>query len=302
MTLTLNNTNSLSDTYATIEYVDNLLVATGGVSQLDFDSSIATLQSKDVSYNNTLTSHISLIDTNTTDIATHTNDIAVLNTKQIQNFAGITDINTNLTNNYQTNSQLTTNLYNKTEIDTTLGDYYTSALADTIFYSQTYVNNNIYTKTEVDGLIAGAGSSSGYTATEIDSFLSLKEDKSTFTDNFSFFPVIDCSRPTILHQGLTLKNSTINVEPLEGLLFSNQFGAEADRDVGVFKNQTNYITMKGNKINCNATSDDSVENLRLNPAGNIEFSNVLLPAVGADLYRPSGNTSYNLRIRDLQGI
>ena len=60
--------------------------------------------------------------------------------------------------------------------------------------------------------------------------------------------------------------------------------------------------MKGNKINCNATSDDSVANLRLNPAGNIEFSNVILPAVGADLYRPSGNTSYNLRIRDLQGI
>ena len=60
--------------------------------------------------------------------------------------------------------------------------------------------------------------------------------------------------------------------------------------------------MKGNKINCNVTSDDSVANLRLNPAGNIEVSNVILPAVGADLYRPSGNTSYNLRIRDLQGI
>ena len=82
MTLTLNTANSLSNTYATIEYVDSQIVATGGVSQLDFDSSIATLQSKDVSYNNTLTSHISLIDTNTTDIATHTNDIAVLNTKQ----------------------------------------------------------------------------------------------------------------------------------------------------------------------------------------------------------------------------
>ena len=60
--------------------------------------------------------------------------------------------------------------------------------------------------------------------------------------------------------------------------------------------------MKGNKINCNATSDDSIANLRSNPAGNIEFSNVILPAVGADLYRLSGNTSYNLRIRDLQGI
>ena len=315
MPLTLNNTDSLSNTYATIEYVDSQIVASGGVSQLDFDSSIATLQSKDVSYNNTLTSHISLIDTNTTDIATHTNDIAVLNTKQIQNFAGITDINANLTNNYQTNSQLSSNFYNKTEIDTTLGNYYTSAQIDTTlgnyytsavidagFYNQTYVNNNIYTKTEVDTLIAGAGGNDGYTDGEIDSLLSLKEDKTTFTGNVSFFPVIDLSRPSILHQGLTIKNSTINVEPLEGILFSNQFGAETDRDVAVFKNQTNYITMKGNKINCNATSDDSIANLRLNPAGNIEFSNVILPAVGADLYRPSGNTSYNLRIRDLQGI
>ena len=59
--------------------------------------------------------------------------------------------------------------------------------------------------------------------------------------------------------------------------------------------------MKGNK-SCNATSDDRIANLRLNPAGHIEFSRVILPAVGADLCRPSGNTSYNLRIRDLQGI
>ena len=281
MSLTLNNTNSLSNTYATIEYVDSQIVASGGVSQLDFDSSIATLQSKDVSYNNTLTSHISLIDTNTTDIATHTNDISVLNTKQIQNFAGTNDINTNLTNNYQTNTQLTTNFYNKTEIDTTLGNYYTSAQIDTTlgnyytsvqidagFYYQTYVNNNVYTKTEVDGLIAGAGGNDGYTDTQIDTFLNLKEDKSTFTDNISFFPVIDCSRPTIIHQGLTLKNSTVNVEPLSGLTFSNQFGAEADRDVAVFKNQTSYITLKGSKVLCNATTNDNEETLELNNQGN----------------------------------
>ena len=117
MVLTLNNTNTLtadniivsganlSDLYATINYVNT---NSGGVSQSDFDTEVATLRDKDISYNNTLTSHISLIHTNTTDIATHTNDIAVLNTKQIQNFAGINDINTNLTNNYQTNSQLTT--------------------------------------------------------------------------------------------------------------------------------------------------------------------------------------------------
>ena len=320
MVLTLNNTQTitadkiyvdgteLSNLYATINYVNT---NSGGVSQSDFDTEVATLRDKDIAYNNTLQSHISLIDTNTTDIATHTNDISVLNTKQIQNFAGINDINSNLSNNYQTTTQLnsnfvspttlTTNHYTKTEIDTTLGNYYTSLQIDAGFYSQTFINSNIYTKTEVDGLIAGAGSS-GYTDTQIDSFLSLKEDKSTSTDKISFTPIVDISAPTIIHQGLTLKNSTVNIEPLAVLTFSNQFGAETDRDVAVFKNQTNYISMKGNKTNCNATSDDSIANLRLNPAGNIEFSNVILPLVGADLYRPSGNTSYNLRIRDLQGI
>ena len=123
----------------------------------------------------------------------HTNVISVLNTEQIQNCAGINDINTNLTTNYQTNSQLSTNFYNDTEIDTTLGNYFTIANADTIFYSQTHVNDNIYTKAEVDGLIAGAGGGGGYTDTEIDNFLNLKEDTSTFTDRFSVFPIIECS-------------------------------------------------------------------------------------------------------------
>ena len=120
--------------YATINYVNT---NSGGISQQDVDDSIAPLISKDIAYNNTLTSHISLIDTNIMDIATHTNDISVLNTKQIQNFAGITDINDNLTNNYQTNTQLATNFYNKTEIDATLGNYYTSAVIDTGLYTQT---------------------------------------------------------------------------------------------------------------------------------------------------------------------
>ena len=51
-------------------------------------------------------------------------------------------------------------------------------------------------------------------------------------------------------------------------MFSNQFGAEADRDVAVFRNQTSYITLKGKKINCNATSNDNEEALELNNQGN----------------------------------
>ena len=97
----------------------------------------------------------------------------------------------------------------------------------------------------MDTLIAGAGGGGGYTDTQIDDKLNLRADLSLFTDNVSFSPMIDLSRPSILHQGLTLKNSTINVEPLEGVSFSNQFGAETDRDVAVFKKPDTLHNIEG---------------------------------------------------------
>ena len=243
MPLTLNNTNTLT--------ADNIVI--GGT-----DLSLIYATKNEIG--------------NNAQITTNTGDIAILTTKQLQNFNSINDINTNLTNNYQTNTQLTTNFYNKTEIDTTLTNYYTSTQIDTNL-SSNYQNNtllatNFYNKGEVDTLIAGAGGGGGYTDTQIDDKLNLKADLSLFTDNVSFFPIIDLSLPSILHQGLTLKNSIVNIEPLEGVLFSNQFGAETDRDVAVFRNQTSYITLKGKKINCNATSNDNEEALELNNQGN----------------------------------
>ena len=151
----------------------------------------------------------------------------------------------------------------------------------------------------MDGLVR-AGGGDTYTTTEVDNFLSLKEDKTTFTDNISFFPVIDLSRPAILHQGLTLKNSVINVEPLEGVLFSNQFGAEADRDVAVFRNQTNYITLTGNRIIANATSDDALTVFDLNPSDSVKISNltvgdITVPNTGSDIIRNNGDANYTLQ-------
>ena len=179
MTLTLNNTNTLtadnivvggtnlSDLCATINYVNTN--AGGGVPQADFDNSITALQSKDIAYNNTLTSHISLIDANANNIETNTTDISILNTKQQQNFFNISSLTHLLNADYQTTTQLNSNFVTPSSLSTTLGNYYTSTVADSLFYNQTYVNNNIYTKTEVDGLIAGAGGG-GYTDTQIDSF------------------------------------------------------------------------------------------------------------------------------------
>ena len=237
MVLTLNNTNTLT--------ADNIII--GGT-----ELSLIYATKNEIG--------------NNAQISTNTGDIATLN------FNSINAITTDLTNNYQTNSQLSSNFYNKTEIDTTLTNYYTSTQIDTNL-SSNYQNNtllatNFYNKGEVDTLIAGAGGGGGYTDTQIDDKLNSKADLSLFTDNVSFFPIIDLSLPSILHQGLTLKNSIVNIEPLEGVLFSNQFGAETDKHVAVFRNQTSYITLKGKKINCNATSNDNEEALESNNQGN----------------------------------
>ena len=240
-----------------------------------------------------------------TDITANTDAIAVLNTKQLQNFNSINAINDDLTNNYQTNTVLATNFYNKTEIDATFTNYYTSTQIDTNL-STNYQNNtllatNFYNKGEVDTLIAGVGGGGGYTDTEIDNFLALKANLSLFTDNVSFFPVIDLSRPTILHQGLTIKNSTFNIEPLSGLIFSNQFGAEADRDVAIFRNQTSYITLKGDKILCNNTSDDAMKQLDLtnNNAGYKMSGKIETPTGGLVVENTAdANLSFTVRNTD----
>ena len=280
MTLTLNNTNTLT--------ADNIIIGGTDLAQLYATKT----ELNDIN--------------NTSEVATNTADIAVLNTKQLQNFNNIDAINTNLTNNYQTNTQLSSNFYNKTEIDTTFTNYYTSTQIDTNlttnYQNNTLLATNFYNKGEVDTLIAGVGGGGGgggYTDTEIDNLLALRVPLSGFTDRFKTNPVIDCSAPTIIHSGLTLNNETINVAPTNGLLFSNQTGG-GDKIVSVFKNATNCITLQGNKIISNATSDDSVVELNLNPSGNINIDNNLLVnkvnittnlTLGGDIELTNSNTS-----------
>ena len=60
--------------------------------------------------------------------------------------------------------------------------------------------------------------------------------------------------------------------------------------------------MKGNGTNYNATSAGRVPNLKVNMARNVEFSTAILSTIGADLYRPCGKASYNIRARDFQAM
>ena len=260
-----------------------------------------------------------------TEVTANTDAIAVLNTKQLQNFNNINAINTDLTNNYQTNTMLSSNFYNKTEIDATFTNYYTSTQIDTNlttnyqtnaqsgtnFYNKSEIDTNLstnyqtntqlgtnyYTKTEVDGLVGAGG---GYTDTEIDNLLDLRVPKSDFTDRFSTFPIIDCSAPTVIHSGLTLNNSTINISPVEGLLFSNQTGG-GDKVIAEFKNATSYITLQGDKIFCNNTSDDAIKQLDLsnNNAGYKMSGKIETPTGGLVIENTAdANLSFTVRNTD----
>ena len=237
-----------------------------------------------------------------TDITANTDAIAVLNTKQLQNFNNINAINDDLTNNYQTNTVLSTNFYNETEIDSTFTNYYTSTQIDTNlstnFQTNTQLQTNYYNKGEVDTLIAGAGS--GYTTTEVDNLLDLRVPKSDFTNRFSANPIIDCSAPTVIHSGLTLNNSTINISPVAGLLFSNQTGG-GDKVLAEFKNATSYITLQGDKIFCNNTSDDAIKQLDLtnNNAGYKMRGKVAVPTGGLVVENTvDANLSFTVRNTD----
>ena len=146
MTLTLNNTNTvsannivvngtaLSDLYATINYVDteisNINVGSGGgggITQQDLDDAM--------------------------------NPIIAVNDGQ--NLV-LTDINNNLSNNFQTTTQLKNNFYNKTQVDDAIEVVDTKALNNfnsmnainlnllNNYKNNTQLNNDYYTKTEID--------------------------------------------------------------------------------------------------------------------------------------------------------
>ena len=91
------------------------------------------------------------------------------------------------------------------------------------------------------------GAGGGYTDTEIDNLLDLRVPKGDFTNRFNAHPIIDCSALTVIHSGLTLNNSTINISPVAGLVFSNQTRG-GDKVQAEFKNATSYITLQGDKI------------------------------------------------------
>ena len=125
-------TSSIKQDFATITYVDNEIsninVGAGGViSQADLDTQLAPI------------------------IAQNAGQDLV-----------ITDINNNVSNNFQTTAQLNTNFYNKTQLDDAIEVVDTKALNNfnsineinsillNNYKNNTQLNNDYYTKTEID--------------------------------------------------------------------------------------------------------------------------------------------------------
>ena len=125
-------TSSIKQDFATITYVDNEISninvgAGGGISQADLDTQLAPI------------------------IAQNAGQDLV-----------ITDINNNLSNNFQTTAQLNTNFYNKTQLDDAIEVVDTKALNNfnsinainlnllNNYKNNTQLNNDYYTKTEID--------------------------------------------------------------------------------------------------------------------------------------------------------
>ena len=132
ITVSETGTSSLQQDYATITYVDNEISninvgSGGGITQGELDTQLAPI------------------------IAQNAGQDLV-----------ITDINNNLSNNFQTTAQLNTNFYNKAQVDDAIEVVDTKALNNfnsinainlnllNNYKNNTQLNNDYYTKTEID--------------------------------------------------------------------------------------------------------------------------------------------------------
>ena len=284
-------TSSIKQDFATITYVDNEISninvgAGGGISQADLDTQLAPI------------------------IAQNTGQDLV-----------ITDINNNLSNNFQTTAQLNTNFYSKTQVDSAIDVVDTKALDnfDAIsaintnltnnYKNNTQLNNDYYTKTEIDANNwIDATALTPYATTSV-----LTSDYLTSTQigtNYYNKTEVDGLIPGVSGGGgvsnpIELVNSNTSIERYTNATKNNislDFSINKTASAIRLINGDNDDTDTNTYIECNNTTNGTTFFKQLFIKGAVSFDNdtVFLPVSsdGIQLWRISNNGDPTLRIRD----
>ena len=289
ITVSETGTSSLQQDYATITYVDNEISninvgAGGGITQAELDTQLAPI------------------------IAQNAGQDLV-----------ITDINTNLANNFQTTTQLNVNFYNKTEVDTAIAVVDGKALTNFIGINaiNTNLTNNYKNNTQLDD--------DYYTKTQIDA--------NNWIDNTALAPYATTATLTTNYQtNSQLATNYYNKGEVDTLIagagggvsnpielvdantsierYTNATKSNISLDLSISEtasairliNGTNDDTDTNTYIECNNTTNGTTffKQVLLNEAIIFNNDTVFLPvsANGIQLWRISNNTDPTLRIRD----
>ena len=301
MTLTLNNTNTvsanrvvvngtdISSLYATINYVDNEISninvgSGGGITQAELDTQLAPIIAQNAGQdlvitdiNNNLSNNFQTtaqLNTNFYNKTEVDSAIAVVDGKALNNFNDINAINTNLTDNYKNNTQLDNDYYTKTEIDannwinnTALASYALTSTLTNDYLTSTQIGTSYYNKGEVDTLIAGAGGGVSNPIELVNSNTSIERYTNATKSNISL--------------DLSINETASAIRLING---------------------TNDDTDTNTYIECNNTTNGTsfFKQVFLNEAVIFNNDTVFLPvsANGIQLWRISNNANPTLRIRD----
>ena len=289
ITVSETGTSSLQQDYATITYVDNEISninvgSGGGITQQQLDDAVNPI----IAYN-------------------HGQDLV------------ITDINNNLSNNFQTTAQLNTNFYNKTEVDSAIAVVDGKALTNFngINAINTNLTNNYKNNTQLDN--------DYYTKTQIDA--------NNWIDNTALAPYATTATLTANYQtNSQLANNYYNKGEVDTLIagagggvsnpvelvnantsierYTNATKSNISLDLSINEtasairliNGTNDDTDTNTFVECNNTANGTVFHKQIFINGATSFLNdtVFLPVSsnGIQLWRISNNTNPTLRIRD----
>ena len=280
-------TSSLQQDYATITYVDNEISninvgSGGGITQAELDTQLAPI------------------------IAQNAGQDLV-----------ITDINNNLTNNFQTTAQLNTNFYTNTQVDSAISVVDTKALDNAINAINTNLTNNYktntqldtdyYTKTQIDAnnwIDATALAPYATTSTLTNDYLSSTQIGTSYYNKGEVDTLIagaggGVSNPIeLVDANTSIERYTDATKSNISLDLSINEPASAIRLI----NGTNDDTDTNTYIECNNTTNGTTffKQLFINGATSFLNDTVFLPvsANGISLWRVSNNSNATLRIRD----